>query len=260
LRDLRAPADPHSSPNEKKNFLVLQNPSSNPSKMRETSLPPIPEIFGASSNYRKFLPASGELSLLPAASSRAIDGGGAPARAGDGRSAPARVGVGGDAPARVGDGGGAPARIGDGGGAARVDGGWKCSEFAPVEVEVAEVTPVGSARPDGRKGSAEQVAARRQAQSRRRLLHCGGVRREKEAAGSLGVERTRRQRGRESRWEKNRSGKKMFLADKMGPICIGVVFLVICWSTSPNTLKSSIGPSPLSTYWGRWIGRLPEML
>jgi hypothetical protein len=61
LRDLRAPADPHSSPNEKKNFLVLQNPSSNPSKMRETSLPPIPEIFGASSNYRKFLPASDEL-------------------------------------------------------------------------------------------------------------------------------------------------------------------------------------------------------
>jgi hypothetical protein len=58
--------------------------------------------------------------LLPAASGRAIDSGGAPARVGDGGGALACVGVAGDAPACVRDGGGAPSRVGDGGGAARI--------------------------------------------------------------------------------------------------------------------------------------------
>jgi hypothetical protein len=92
----------------------------------------------------------------------------------------------------------------EGGGVARVDGGWKCSELVTVEVEVAELMPAGSARPDGRKGSAERRSPRaarpRPAAppSLRRGVGangCGGVEGEKEAAA---VERMRRQRGRES--------------------------------------------------------------
>ena len=36
----------------------------------------------------------------------------------------------------------------------------------------------------------------------------------------------------------------------MGPICIRDELLVICKSTSPNNVKSSIGSSLLSSYWG----------
>jgi hypothetical protein len=64
----------------------------------------------------------------------------------------------------------------EGGGVARVDGGWKCSELVTVEVEVAELMPTGSARPDGRKGSAEHRsprAARPKAGGSSSI--CGGV-------------------------------------------------------------------------------------